>query len=404
MIEWAARPGVRQVLTALALVVGSVIGAGVLIAGGILVREGAVYDTADGTDLVAYPVQDGLREPTAIVFAPSGEMIVAKADGTIDVFASGDADAQRLAASTLPDFRPSGGSGTLGLALDRDFAANRHLYACAGRDPGEGQPPTNQLLRLTAAPDWEIAVDAVLVNLAPVRPDRNGCAVAVDSAGHVMVGVGDARDARKVFSRRSLLGKVLQIPVETARSVVDPLLERQARRHDVATGFRDPRAIVPAPGGDPLYVADGGPAGIDEVNELVLDGDYGWPCVAANEPSSAPPSSGSTWDRRCAESEATRRPPDWSAPADRRIGIEGMAFLTAERWGPWQGALMVAASAAGELLLLEPADGGFVEAEALFDRWSWRPGPMAVGPNGDLYVAVTTGTTTAKIMRVGPSD
>jgi aldose sugar dehydrogenase len=401
-MTWAAQPGVRRALTILALVVGSALGAGVLVAGGILVREGAVYDAAGGADLVAYPVQGGLREPSAIAFAPSGEMIVAQADGTIDVFASADADARRLAATQLPDVSARDSSGLLGLALDRDFATNRHLYACATRDSGDGESLT-QLLRLTAAPDWEISVDASLVDLARARPDRNGCGVAVDNAGNVIVGVGDARDPRKVFSRRSLLGKVLQIPAETARSILEPLPEHEARHHIVATGFRDPRVIVPESAGEPLYAADGGPHGIDELNRLVPDGDYGWPCVAANEPSSAPPSSGATWDRRCRETEATRLPPDWSASADRRIGIAGFAFLTGDRWGTWDGAVIISAGAARTLLLLEPAESGFVETQALFERSPWRPGPMAVGPDGEVFVAVTTGET-ARILRVAPSD
>jgi glucose/arabinose dehydrogenase len=401
-MTWAAQPGVRRALTVIALVVGSALGAGVLLAGGILVREGAVYDVAGGTDLVAYPVQGGLHEPSAIAFAPSGEMIVAQADGTIDVFASADADARRLAATQLPDVSARGSSGLLGLALDRDFATNRHLYACATRDPGDGQSRA-QLVRLTAASSWEVTIDTVVLDLSRARPDRNGCGVAVDAAGNVIVGVGDARDPRKVFLGHSLLGKVLQIPAETARSVLEPLPEPEARQHIMATGFRDPRVIEPEPEGDPLYVADGGPFGIDEVNRLVPDGDYGWPCVAANEPSSAPPSSGATWERRCREAEATRLAPDWSAPAVRRIGIAGFAFLTGERWGPWDGAMMVSAGAARTLLLLEPAESGFVETEALFERSPWRPGPMAVGPEGEVFVAVTTGRT-ASILRVAPSD
>jgi glucose/arabinose dehydrogenase len=403
MTAWVTRPGVRQALTVLALVVGSVLGAGILIAGGILVREGAVYDTAGGMDIVAYPVQDGLRQPADIAFAPSGEMIVALAGGEIEVFESGDADARSLAVSELQGVRPNG-PGLLGLALDRDFATNRLLYACASIDLGDG-PPRNQLLRLTAAADWEMTVDAAIVDLAPSRPDRNGCAVAVDGAGNVVVGVGDARNPRAVFSGRSLLGKILQIPPDIARSVAEPLDESEARHHIVAGGVRDPRAIVPGPAGDPLYVADGGPFGIDEVNELVIDADYGWPCVAANERVRPPPASGATWDRRCGESEATRRPPEWSAtPSARRIGIEGLAFLSAERWGPWDGAAMLSAAAAGELLLLEPTEAGFVDSEALFDRWSWRPGPMVLGPEGDLFVSVQTGTVNAKIMRIAPSD
>ena len=60
MMYWAAQPRVRGALTVIALVVGSVLGAGVLIAGRDPGPRGAVYDAADGVELVAYPVQRGI--------------------------------------------------------------------------------------------------------------------------------------------------------------------------------------------------------------------------------------------------------------------------------------------------------------------------------------------------------
>ena len=402
MNRWTERPRTRGILTALALAVGTLLGAGVLIAGGILVREGAVRDFAEGTDLVAYPVQAGLREPSAIAFAPSGELIVAEPDGTISVFESGDQDARRVAVSTVPDVQRVRRAGLLGLVLDRDFSSNRHVYACAARNREDGGPRVNQLLRLTADDAWNITVDVILAELSRARPDRNGCALGIDPAGDLWVGVGDAREPRAVFDDQSLLGKVLHIPADVARGP-EPLAELDVRARIVATGVRDPRTLAPATDGM-LHVADGGPQGADDIDELVLEADYGWPCVVGTDPAAAPPRSGATWERRCSDREETRRIPEWSTTAGARTGIGGMVFLAGERWGPWDGALMVGAGARGELLLLEPTDDGFVETEALFGRWSWRPGAMTLGPDDSLFVAVTTGGSNARIMRIAPSD
>jgi glucose/arabinose dehydrogenase len=400
--RWTRRPRARGILTALALAVGTVLGAGVLIAGGILVREGAVRDFAEATDLVAYPVQAGLRVPSVIAFAPGGEMIVAETAGTISVFENGEQDARRVAVSTVPDVGQVRKSGLLGLVLDRDFASNRYLYACAARHREEGRPRVNQLLRLTADDAWNITVDAVLAELGRARPDRNGCAVGVDPAGDVWVGVGDARDPRAVFDDQSILGKVLRIPADLARGP-EPLGEVDVRSRIVATGVRDPRTLALAADGA-LHVADGGPEGADDIDELVLEADYGWPCAVGTEPEPAPPRSGAMWELRCSEREEARRTPEWSTPAGARTGIGGMVFLAGERWGPWDGALIIGAGARGELLLLERTDEGFVESEALFGRSSWRPGAMTLGPDGSLFVAVTTGGSNAQIMRIAPSD
>jgi aldose sugar dehydrogenase len=400
--RWIERPRARGILTALALAVGTVLGAGVLIAGGILVREGAVRDFAEATDLVAYPVQAGLLVPTAIAFAPSGELIVAEPKGTISVFENGEQDARRVAVSTVPDVEQVRKSGLLGLVLDRDFASNRYLYACAARRSEEGQPRVNQLLRLTADDDWNITVDLVLADLSRARPDRNGCAVGVDPSGDLWVGVGDARDPRAVFDDLSPLGKVIRIPADLARNP-EPLAEGDVRSRIVATGVRDPRTLALAPDGT-LHVADGGPEGADDIDELALDSDYGWPCVVGTDPVDPPPRSGAMWELRCREREDARRIPEWSTPTGARTGVAGMVFLAGERWGTWDGALMVGAGARGELLLLERTDDGFAESEALFGRSSWRPGTMTLGPDGSLFVAITTGGSNAQIMRIAPSD
>jgi glucose/arabinose dehydrogenase len=292
------------------------------------------------------------------------------------------------------------------LTTDSQFAENRYLYACASRHvEGAGQA-SNQLVRLLADDAWNLTVDAVLAELSPTGPDRNGCAVAVDADGNLWIGMGDARRPRSVFNAQSMLGKVIRIPPDVARAnLTAPLARDELLGYVMATGVRNPRAIALSGQGGPLYLADGGPGGNgDEINGLASDADYGWPCVLGTEPSDSPPESGAAWEQRCSERAAGRLLPDWSTPAGSRTGIGGMSFLAGAGWEPWDGWLIVAAGAGGELILLESTDDGFVERDTLFDRWAWRPGPMVLGPNDDLYVAVTSGGARARIMRIEPSN
>jgi aldose sugar dehydrogenase len=406
MIEWMTRPRWRGVLTAAALGVGSILGAGVLIAGGILVREGTIRDFGPGVELIAYPVQGGQRGASAIAFAPDGEMIVALAGGRIRVFESGEEEAAELAVSTLQGSGSSDEPGIFGLAVDRAFADNRYVYVCAARTTEGAAEATNQLVRMVADDAWKLSVDVVLAELTPTAPDRNGCAVGIDADGNLWVGMGDARRPGIVLQPESLFGRVLRIPSDVARGSPEaPLDSDELLGYVVATGVRNPRSIALADQDGALYLADGGPGSDgDEINELDTPADFGWPCLLGTEPWESPRQDGAEWEQECAELAESQQLPAWSTPAGSRTGIGGMSVLQGAGWEPWDGWLMLSAAGGGELLLLEPTEDGFVERDGLFDRWGWRPGAMTRGPNDDLYVAVTTGGASARIMRIEPTD
>jgi len=386
-------PSARTALTGIALALGTALGAGALIAGGLLFHPGEVRDRTEDMELFAYPVQSELGRVSAIAFAPEGQMFVAQRDGTIDVFASADTDLDP-ASSTVPDVRSVGSSGLLSLVVDPAFDENRYVYACASRDDdGKGPDPwVNQLIRLVVDDGWQIQFDRVLADFSRARPSRNGCALGIDDQGKLWVALGDTRRPTRALAANRLEGRVLAIDVDTLNKPRAHQNRHALRRSFVASGLRDPVAVAFTPNGD-IWLADAGPDGSDEVNQFEEGADFGWPCSWGEAPNPQAP-------KRCAARGGTTAPA-WVSPHDEQFGIRGVAGIVGERWNGWQGDLIVAGRQAREVHRLHPEAGRLVNAGTLFSTLHWRAGTAAVGPDGDIYLAVGDDGQTV-IMRIGP--
>jgi aldose sugar dehydrogenase len=373
----------RSIATALALALGTALGASVLLAGGVLIRPGEVRDRAGEISLSAYPVQSGVN-PTAMLVAPDGELVVAERSGLIRVFASGDADAALIASLQIPDVRESPRAGLLGLVLDPNFATNRNMYACVSRDPDGTGPEAwqNQLVTLTANADWQMEVSETIVRrLSLAAIERNGCGIAMDAERTIWVALGDSGNALRSLDPGSKLGKVLRIPAPAGGGDFEPIPSDELPDLVVATGLRDPVLLASDGRGTPAYLLDGGPRELDEVNALMEGSDYGWPCMVGTEPIPVP------LDGRCPQEPAGVAPLWW--PADgSRTPLGGLVALAGSEWGEWQGALLVSFPKSKDLRILTRSGDTFETAETLFESAGWRTGPLARGPEGEVYVSV----------------
>jgi glucose/arabinose dehydrogenase len=118
--------------------------------------------TALPAEFTETTVLTGLEFPTALRFAPGGQLFVAEKSGLIKVFDSVTDPEPAIAADLRTDVYNHYERGLLGIALDPDFSANRYLYALYTRNakiggtapfwpeldetnddcPGPTQPPT----------------------------------------------------------------------------------------------------------------------------------------------------------------------------------------------------------------------------------------------------------------------
>lgn len=265
----------------------------------------------------------GLTQPTAVAFAPAsdGRMFIAEQAGRVKVRASDGT------ITVLLDWRDRvnsfGDRGLIGIATDRDFAANGYLYVSFVADDDDVDDPgphSSRLVRLTVSPANEVVAsksiaggdadqgtcptpDGLHTTDADAKRDcipattpyhAVGTVVSDPRDGTIWWGTGDAEsvsftDANRpnrlhTYNEESYAGKVMHVdrdgrglPGHAFCPGVTDLDRICTKIH--AMGFRNPfRFTVPAQPGKPPIVADVGDLRREELNLATAGGNYGWPC------------------------------------------------------------------------------------------------------------------------------
>ena len=112
-------------------------------------RPQAVAAAAPPT--IATGVASGLNIPWDVGFLPDGRMLVTERAGLVRIYDSGRPGAALVSTITIPGVRAQGEAGLMGIAVDVDFAANRHVYVCASREYTGSGGWKNEVLRYTLA-------------------------------------------------------------------------------------------------------------------------------------------------------------------------------------------------------------------------------------------------------------
>jgi glucose/arabinose dehydrogenase/PKD repeat protein len=248
-------------------------------------------------------------QPTALAFLPDGRMLVTSRDGQLWLGAPGATPALDLSARICPQSE----RGLLGVAVDPDFQANRHIYLyytfdkydiCNNSAPPNG--PVNRVSRFTLGTDNRVSLGSELVLIDGIPSPagtHNGGHVIFGKDNYLYVSVGDggcdyagdsgcagSNDAAR--DRNVLLGKVLRIttaggipadnPFQGAGSARCNLTARSAAgttcQETFAWGLRNPFRL----GFDPnaaatrFFINDVGQGAWEEIDEGRPGADYGW--------------------------------------------------------------------------------------------------------------------------------
>ena len=195
----------------------------------------------------------GLDTPWGLAFLPNGDALVSERDSArvLRVPAAGGTPTEVM---RLPETRPGGEGGLLGLAVSPTYARDGLVYAY-----------------LTAADDNRVVsfrldgdVRPVLTGI-PKGSIHNGGRLAFGPDGLLYVGTGDTGDRSLSQDPRSLGGKVLRLlpgdPPET-----------------FSLGHRNVQGLAFDARGR-LLATEFGQNRFDEVNVLTKGGNYGWPDV-----------------------------------------------------------------------------------------------------------------------------
>ena len=337
-------------------------------------------------------IVDSLQDPTAVVFASQELMIFGEKRGIITAYVQKSGESWLL--HEIEDISTDGDRGLQSLAIDRNFFDNRFIYACySATSPIGGQETrvsrwvvSQDFLKLTNQID-------IVTGVANSTNRNQGCAIEMDTIGHLWVATSDTGNPSAPQDPKSLGGKVLRIlrdgnPVEgNLSSPFDPRI--------YSYGHRDSRGITllesPLLNGAFGYMTERGGASDDEVNFL-QSGNFGWdPNQSGNYNETAPMTDNKKFSSAIKALWSSGKPVTEVGSVER---------LARKRWQSWQNSLLIVGRVPGSTKLLTLAADNSVKTErVIFSEY----GPLTVGvepPDGNLYLATAKRDGKDKIIKV----
>jgi glucose/arabinose dehydrogenase len=239
-----------------------------------LVASGATLPSGFSETQVA----SGLAQPTAMAFAPDGRLFLALQGGSLRVVKNGALLPTAFLTVTVD---ASGERGLLGVALDPDFATNRHVYIYY-----TATSPTvhNRLSRFTASGDVAVPGSEVVIleldNLTSAT-NHNGGALHFGPDGKLYVAVGENATSSNSQVLTNLLGKILRINPDGTLPTDNPFHNTATGQNRAiwALGLRNPFTFAIDPSTGKMFINDVGQNAWEEINDGQAGANYGWPAT-----------------------------------------------------------------------------------------------------------------------------
>jgi len=337
-------------------------------------------------DLAVTARVDGFQRPWDVQFTPDGTTLVTERGGTLARVAG----TARAVVATVPDVRPGGEGGLMGLAVDPDFAANSWIYECHTA----ASVDEVHVVRHRVLPGYAGLADATpIVTGIPANGGgrHQGCRVVIGPDGDLWVTTGDAALPTPPQDRTNLGGKVLRMqrdgsPDPGNPGVVDPGAGWDPRVFSY--GHRNVQGLAFRPSDGAAFSVEHGTGRDDEINLLSAGANYGW------NPVGAP----GAYDESNPMTFAGGTPAVWSSGSPT-IAPSGAAFLSGSLWGAREGQLAVAVLK-GTRLMLVGLDGGNVTSVETRITDQGRLRTAQLGPDGRLWLVQDA--TPGSLLAVSP--
>lgn len=313
-------------------------------------------------------IATGLVVPWDLGFAPDGRIFVTERGGRIRVIENG---ALRDSPWATVPVEQTGEAGLMGIDLAPDFESSGRVFVVGTFRVGGTL--VNRVMRYTEQDGSGTAAEVVVDNL-PGGSLHAGAALAFGPDGMLYVTIGDVRQPRSAQDPQSLAGKLLRYTPDGGIPADNP----SAGSPVYALGLRNAQGLA-WNGDGQLFASEHGPSGFpdenfrrdrDELNAIVVGGNYGWPDVAGagGAPDFIDPIA------------------EWT-PA---VAPSGLAVYMSDDF-PWRGDLFVAGLRGQQLRRVAVTRDGATTGgwrvttqEVIVDGLGRLRG-VAMGPDGHLY-------------------
>lgn len=362
-------------------------GGDVSLAGQGLGERSAVPETltTDHHPLDLEVVADGLDETYSLAPLPDGRLLVTEKMRGLSIVSSDGARVEPVS-GTPPVFDDAEKRGPMSagmgwfheVALHPDYADNGWIYlvvgdrcsGCNQASRASGEPVTMAKLvrgRLRGT-TW---VDEETIWEAPKETYQTGfenglsARIEFDAQRRVYLTIGVVSDYRGIQDLSTPYGKIIRVEDDGSIPADNPFVDTPGALPGIYTlGHRNAQGIAFDPASGLMWSSEHGPRGGDETNLIRSGANYGWPLVSLGVDYDGRPihyadEFGIEFDPEALE------PPviDWTPSP----GLSSMTFYRSTAFPGWNGHLLQATLAGGDLVRLELDETGEIAREVLIE-------------------------------------
>jgi aldose sugar dehydrogenase len=338
------------------------------------------------TKLQVTEIASGLNKPWAVALLPGGRFLVSeKAAGRLTIVS---ADGSKTAVTGTPATDTRGQGGMLGLNIPGDGYV--YWSYAEPREGGNGTAVARGHLVGTEMRDVQV-IFRQLPTLDSVQ--HYGGRMVFPKDGTIIITLGE----RSILSGRmqaqkldSLLGKIVRVNRDGSVPKNNPFVNTPGARPEIwSYGNRNVQgAALDARGR--LWEVEHGPQGGDELNQIQMGRDYGWPTISYGEEYS-----GKAINDNLSQAPEMEQPQYYWDPV---IAPSGMIFHSGRMFPEWKGNILVGGLRSTALVRLVLNGDKVVGEERLLTDRKERIRDVIEGPDGAMYLV--TDDANGKLLKV----
>ncbi len=332
-------------------------------------------------------VVGGLRNPWAVAFLPSGEMLITERPGRLRVV-SAEGELRDNPVSGLPEVFASGQGGLMDVSLHPRFEETRWVYLT--HSAGSANENYTVLVRGTLSDDLS-SLDEVerIFEVAQKKPGGQhfGSRILWLEDGTMLMSIGDGGNppvevdgklARfHAQDLKSHLGKTLRLDENGKPAPANPFMGDPENAGAVYTyGHRNIQGIAMHPDTGEVWATEHGARGGDELNKIEAGTNYGWPLVTYSR---------EYWGPRISQDTSMPEAQDPAVVWTPCIAPSGLAFYTGDKMPEWRGDLFAGGLVLKQVRRLMFDDNGQPAGQQTL-QFPSRIRDVRNGPDGFLYV------------------
>jgi glucose/arabinose dehydrogenase len=352
---------------------------------GLVMANSAIAQTVQRSaqhDYRVVTVAEGLVQPWAIAWLPSGDALITERPGRLRIVRGGTLLPAPV--EGVPPVVYQGQGGLLEVAVHPNFASNKFVYLTFSKTKADGSGATTALVRGTFENDRLSNVQTLFESVSTGRGHFGG-KIAFDGKGFLYLTLGDRQvppegnlEAHPAQDLTNHHGKLVRLHDDGKVPADNPFVSRAGAKPEIwSYGHRNVQGIAIDPATGNVWANEHGPQGGDELNLIQPGKNYGWPVIGfgVNYQTGKAIHSGTM-------REGMEQPLHLWVPS---IGISGAMFYTGDRFPGWKGNLFVAGMVGEQVGRLTIAGPRVQSRETLFPGVG-RVRDIRQGPDGFIYL------------------